>query len=201
MMPVVASGWTSGAINVRRLAPGSGWAVNSVGSVAGFESRSRRLESRRDGQALHRGYGCGTPISPSLQAWKVYNRRCVRLRWCMARSRQVTCRPHEPSPSIWQNLIFGTHSRPPHVCFPPDSGQTRDIANGPFRAVPKHNVKERCAFTGGESINNLGRRHQGRSLKSEKCHTPQLNEAANLGDLSFGHFGYKRRDRRGAVSS
>lgn len=31
--------------------------------------------------------------------------------------------------------------------------------------------------------------------------TPQLNEAANLGDLSFGHFGYKRKDRPSAVSS
>src|SRR5258708_7442768 len=31
--------------------------------------------------------------------------------------------------------------------------------------------------------------------------TPQLNEAANLGGLSFGHFGYERRDRPAAVSS
>jgi hypothetical protein len=30
---------------------------------------------------------------------------------------------------------------------------------------------------------------------------PQLNEAANLGDLSFGHFGYKRKDRPAAVFS
>jgi hypothetical protein len=31
--------------------------------------------------------------------------------------------------------------------------------------------------------------------------TPQLNEAANFGDLSFGHFGCKRKDRPAAVFS